>query len=437
MRRKLVCLSMVLALTAVGGAQEPFATVAEMAMAVECPAGAPRYSDVSMRLFRKYEDGRELAAAEAFHITRADWSYIRDKAYIEAVQARGWTFQGSTNAVTYKPEFALKDENGEPVLDHFKKPGRFWSDCNNAVFRDAYVEELREWVALGVDSIQRDEPTAIRHWSIPDAVDFFEDVHGRLKEAVGRDIPMSVNLAWNKSVFGGDGEPLTKLFEFGMAELGSRHVEPQFFVDAANEAAQRQSFIVYTSYQKMDVSTYRRAIAGCYANGLLFIVPWDQYAGTTEPRVFSAPDDLADLYGFVRGNAAYLDGYEAATATGHSLGASEALSIEGDDGVTAWVRARPGEAGAPVVIHLVDWNESGGFQVRLRNDAFFPGKDLEVELRAATPYDPITHASAEKAQDFSSLVAIQALDVESEGGLSRVSVPELSPWGMLVVRPVD
>jgi hypothetical protein len=431
----LAAVFLVLAWTSVASAAEPLNTVAEMTKVVERPEGAPGYGDVSMRLFRKYEDGRELAAAEAFHITRADWSYIRDKAYIDAVHARGWTFQGSTNAVTYNPEFALKDENGEPVLDHFKKPGRFWSDCNNPVFRDTYVEELRTWVEVGVDSIQRDEPTAIRHWSIPEAVDFFEDVHGRLKEVVGRDVPMSVNLAWNKSVFGGDGEPITRLFDFGMAELGSRHVEPKFFVEAANEAAQRQSFIVYTSYQKMDVPTYRRAIAGCYSNGMLFIVPWDQYAGTTEPRVFSSPEDLADLYGFVRGNAAYLDGYEAATATGYGLGHSDALSLEDADGVSAWVRARPGEADAPVVIHLVDWNEPGAFRVSLRNDAFFPGKDIAVELRAATPYDLIRHATAEKSQDFSSLVAVKALDVESDGGYSRVSVPGISPWALLVVRP--
>ncbi len=395
MRLGMIWMAMVLSLTAVGGAAEPEATVSEMAKAVERPAGAPRYSDVSMRLFRKYDDGRELAAAEAFHITRADWSYIRDKAYIEAIHDRGWTFQGSTNAVTHNPEFALKDENGEPVLDHFKKPGRFWSDCTNSAYRDAYVNELRDWVACGVDSIQRDEPTAIRHWSIPDAVDFFEDVHGRLSKAVGRDVPMSVNLAWNKSVFGGDGEPITRLFDFGMAELGSRHVRPEFFVEAANEAAQRRSCIVYTSYQKMDIPTYRRAIAGCYANGMLFIVPWDQYAGTQNPRVFSAPEDLADLYGFVRGSAAFLDGYEAVTATGQGLGASEALSLEDADGKTAWVRAQPGETDAPVVIHLVDWDEPNAFRVRLRNDSFFPGKKLAVELRQPMPYDAAAHSAAE------------------------------------------
>jgi len=211
-------------------------------------------------------------------------------------------------------------------------------------------------------------------------------------------------------------------------------VRPAFFVDAANEAAQRESFIVYTSYQEMDVPTYRRAIAGCYGNGMLFIVPWDQYAGTTEPRVFSAPEDLADLYGFVRGNATYLDGYEAATATGHGLGASEALSLDDAHGVSAWVRAQPGEKDAPVVIHLVDWNEPSAFRISLRNAAFFPDRRFTIKLRTPAPYDTAAHAAAEDAQAYDSLVVSKPLDVESDGEWSHVSVPALTPWGMLVVQ---
>jgi hypothetical protein len=69
-------------------------TAAELAKRAERPQGAPKLSDVSMRLFRKYPDQREIAMAKAFHITRADWCYVRDPDYIRRVHDLGWSFQG-------------------------------------------------------------------------------------------------------------------------------------------------------------------------------------------------------------------------------------------------------------------------------------------------------------------------------------------------------
>jgi len=416
--------------------------VCDVAQQAQRPDGAPRYSDVSMRLFRKHEGQAELAAAEAFHITRADWCYIRDKTYIERLHARGWTFQGATNAVTTNPEFALKDEEGKPVLDHFKKPGRYWADCRNEAYRDWYVAELEQWVQVGVDSIQRDEPTAIRHWPIPDAVEFFGHVHSRLETAVGRKVPMSVNLAWNRSVFGGDGEPITRLFDFGMAEIGKNHVRPEFFREAACDARNRGKFVVYTSYADLGVPAYRRAIAGCYANGMLMIVPWDQYAGTKAPRVFSTPETLADLYGFVRGNADYLDGYEDAAIAGHGLdetryGDQPQVVLESGGQVSAWVRARPGDRKAPIVVHLIDWDEPGAFRAKLRTSAFFSGSPLAVELRTPVPYNRELHDDAEAEQSYEALVATTPLRVNATDAWSEVEIPELDPWGMLIVRPAN
>ena len=403
------------------------------------PAGAPKYSDVSMRLFRKREGGAELTAAEAFHITRADWCYIRDKAYIDAVHARGWTFQGATNAVTNNPDFALKDENGQPVLDHFKKPGRFWADCNNEPYRAWYVDQLKHWVDVGVDSIQRDEPTAIRHWPIPDAVAYFEDVHARLKKAVGRDIPMSVNLAWNGSRSGGAGEPITGLFDFGMAEIGPKHVTPVFFREAARDARERGKAVIYTCYRDLGIPTYRLAIACCYANGMQFIVPWDQFAGTTEPRVFARPEDLADLYGFVRANAENLDGYEEAAVAAHGLeGDSDPPCVVAEgDAVIAHLRAKPGDHAAPVVIHVVAWNPPSTARLRLRTADFFGGAPLAVTLRTPAPYDAAAHADAEKTQSYAALAESRPLDVATDGSWTDVALPDLTPWGILIVRTED
>ena len=407
----------------------------DLAEPAKRPAGAPRYSDVSMRLFRK-RDGRELVAAKAFHITRADWSYIRDPAYIRTCHDLGWTFQGSTNAVTHDPEHALKDASGKPVLDHFKKPGRYWADCNNPAYRDWYVGELKAWVEAGVDSIQRDEPTAIRHWDYDDATAFFRDVHARLRKAIGRDVPMSCNLAWNEHRrFGGRGAAITALFDFGMSELGRGDVSPPFVTQAAADTLRRGKFIVYTTFHALDVPTYRRAIAGCYANGMLFVVPWDQYAGTKADRVFSKPEDLADLYGFVRASASLLDGYEAVDA-GWAKGEGVAEAQEGS-GVHLWVRAKPGDKTAPVVVHAVDWNGSGPARLRLNGKELFAGRPLCVELRVPPPYSAAAHKRAESKQDYAALSTARTLRTQRDGPWTAVDLPPLAPWGILVVRPAE
>jgi len=411
------------------------------------PEGAPRYSDVSMRLFVK-RDGKELAAAKAFHITRADWSYINEPAYIEHCHDLGWTFQGSTNAVTHNPAHALKDASGRPVLDHFGKEGRYWADCNNAAYRDWYVEQLKAWVAAGVDSIQRDEPTAIRHWDYDDAAAFFRDVHARLREAVGRRVPVSCNLAWNEHRrFGGRGSAITSQFDFGMSELGRKDVSPVFFTEAAADTRRRGKFIVYTTFNALDVPTYRRAIAGCYANGMLFIVPWDQYAGTRADRVFSRPEDLADLYGFVRANAAFLDGYEAVPTAGGEASGAALVDVPKGAGIAAWVRAKLKDRSAAVVVHLVDWDApapaspsapdsaSAPVRVRLNGRRLFGGRPLAVALRTPIPYEAEAHARAESEKRYGALSAERALRAVVEQGWTAVDVPPLTPWGMLVVRP--
>jgi hypothetical protein len=399
------------------------------------PDGAPRYGDVSMRLFVK-RDGRELAAAKAFHITRADWSYIKDAEYIERCHDLGWTFQGSTNAVTHDPAHALKDAAGNPVLDHFGKPGRYWADCTSPAYRDWYVEQLKGWVEAGVDSIQRDEPTAIRHWDYDDAAAFFRDVHARLREAVGRRVPRSCNLAWNDHRrFGGRGEAITSQFDFGMSELGRRDVSPRFLTEAARDTRRRGKVIVYTTFHALGVPTYRRAIAGCYANGMLFIVPWDQYAGTKADRVFSRPQDLADLYGFVRANAGFLDGYEAVGVAGDAAGGPRLVEVAEASGLTAWVRARPGDQAAPVVVHLVDWDEPAEARIRLNAQGLFAGKPLAVELRTPAPYDAAAHERAESDGCYDALSTARMLPTEPADGWAAVEVPPLAPWGMLLVRP--
>ena len=286
----------------------------DVAVAHARPEGAPKRSDVSMRLFKAWKDGSEFEVGKAFHITRGDWSYIygcKDKAgYIRKVKALGWAFQGAMNSVTYKPEYAIKLRDGKPMLDHFQKPGRYWADMNNKDYRDWYVARMKEWVDLGADSIQRDEPTTCGRTPVRTAVAFFKDVHSRFEKEVGRKVALSCNMRRNFKE--GGREPVNVLFDFGMAEFYRKDLMPVLIRDAARDAGRRGKALVYTGGGHLKTEEIRLAIAGCYANGINYIVPWDQFTGIKKPRLFGKPEDFADLYGFVRATSESLDGYEAA-----------------------------------------------------------------------------------------------------------------------------
>ena len=406
------------------------------------PEGAPAASDVCMRLFRRRQGGAEIEAGKQFHISYAAWSYIMDRDYIRRVHDLGWRFQGTMNAVTHNTEFALKDKEGEPVLDHFNKPGRYWADSHNEAYRKWFADRMAKWGRLGADAIQRDEPTAIRHWSIQEAVDFIKDVHARAWKNLGRRLPTSVNLAWNNSGFGGRGEPVAELFDFGMAELGKRHVKPEFLWKAARQARSRKKTLVYTSYHDLGVRLYRLAIAACYATGSNFIVPWDQYAGVGNDRVFSRPEDLADLYGFVRACAPYLDGYEDALAVGPGLkdnrwtGSTPVRVLRSSGDLCVFARAKAGQRDAPVVLHLVDFAENAKkVELGLWTETFFGGRPLQARILTPVAYNAKMHERAEKEGSYSALRADADVKTEARGAWTKLSLPAMEPWGILVLNP--
>jgi len=439
------------------------------AKAFKRPRGAPRCSDVGMRLFRLQAKGVRtadnlIAAGKGFHITRAEWSYITDKAFIARCRRLGWHFQGTMNAITHNADHAIKDANGKPVLDHFNKPGRYMADPNNDLYRTWYLERLGQWFALGVYAIQRDEPTGLgglkglRRWEYPDADRFFTLLHARAEKVAARPVSWSCNLAWNQGGrFGGKGQAVTKHFDFGMSEIWGRSVTARFLIDAARDARRRGKTIVYTGGHDLGIPKTRLAIAGCYAAGLTFIVPWDQFGGVNKKRIFARCEDLADLYGFIRAVGALLDGYAEAWSLlpGRDTGAQgrAPVRISGGSGkVSATVRARPSSREAPVVVHLIDWSaKPAPFAVHLDAARFFGGRELAVKLLSPVAYDAEAHAAAEKAAAamlapaqlagaqqgpaYAALRHVKPLKTTVRAGWTTVQVPAIRPWALLEVAP--
>ena len=183
----------------------------------------------------------------------------------------------------------------------------------------------------------------------------------------------------------------------------------------------------------------RRTIAMTYACGGHGMVPWDVYMPHNAPRYFGKPEQYADLFGFIRANSRFFDGYEEAAATGHGVpergeNGAAGVSIVGGDKVSAVIRAVPGKRDAAVVVHLVDWSENpASFKLELDSDRFFGSQPLNVRLLRPKPYAKQEHDAAEETGDYGALTETVPL---AEGQVATVDIPALRPWGMVVVDAI-
>jgi hypothetical protein len=99
-----------------------------------------------------------------------------------------------------------------------------------------------------------------------------------------------------------------------------------------------------------------------------------------------------------------------------------------------FLRAKPGDANAPVVIHLVEREQGAPTTLRLPTARFFGANTIKVTLRVPLPYDATLHSQAEQDKDYRSLIRESTLTTTTEGAWTVVSVAALSPWGILRVE---
>ncbi len=318
-----------------------------------------------------------------------------------------------------------------------------------------------------MQSLLRDDPVAavFVEFQGQAQADFFKIVRSRINAYYGGSFPYSCN---NTSFQRFDPE-LYHGFDFYMSELMMRSANAPHLYERSQEARRRGKVQVFGSPKTMGedydagflVALRRKVIATSYAVGGLCQVPWDLFEQTRDGlgRYFGDPADYADLFGMVRAGGRFLTDYDDAGAYGPDIesdgryAGGEPLRIRGGSGeLYAFVRAKPMDYAAPVVVHLVDWSEDPEpAVVRVRNAAFFPGKELRITLRVPDAYDREMHEGAEiKAQAmrgsgeylgtaqqaaYETLVVSRELSSTHDDGYTRVEVPSLSPWGILVIEP--
>jgi hypothetical protein len=448
----------------------PDATFSQIAQPSDFSPEMPKLSEVCMRLFRLDQKGvspeRMLAAGEEFHITRGVWSYIEDEAFIKSVRAKGWEFQGSLNMRLTDPALALRDRNGKPIgtIGPSDQPP-YRADNANLEYRRLYLERAKRLVDMGVTSFQRDDPDGgFFDWgkkglrdAIPNAdlLEFHRWARTEIEKHAARKLTFSTNFHSNP--------PFMQVFDYRMTEVRFRSMDgtkevisPSRIREIGLAARKEKKLFVLTGQEDRPAEDYRWIWATSYATGNLYIVPWDQFQNVVLdpvtrvpripvnklPRIFIAKEKLADLTGFVRANADVLDGYEEAAVGGYDLqdtrfGDDAPLRIEGGSGkLSAFLRAKPGDANAPVVIHLVEKEKGAAATLRLSTARFFGRHKLKVTLREPLPYDAALHAQAENDKHYRSLLRETILPTTTEGASTLVSVPAISPWGILVVEQI-
>jgi len=268
---------------------------------------------------------------------------------------------------------------------------------------------------------------------------FHKRTRRALDDHAGRHVPVSCNngvRAWG---------PIQLGFDWGFGELSYRRATPDYIHNAMQAARKHGKLQVVTMPKKGDRKDMdaweqltRQTIAMAYACGGHCMVPWDVYMPGQAPRYFGTPQQCADLFGFIRASARYFDGYHYAGAFGKAIqsdlyGETLPIRLEPGRDVHAVVRAVPGDADAPVVVHLIDWsNQPRPFKLGLDPARLYGSKGVRLRLLAPPPYDENAHENAETTGDYRGLS--KSIDIDG-GYATTVQIPALSPWGMLVIEP--
>lgn len=267
--------------------------------------------------------------------------------------------------------------------------------------------------------------------------------HKRTREAAdahaGRRLPMSCNNGVRRWT------AVELQFDWVFGELSYGDARPSHIVEVMRTATAQNSLQVVTMPKASDweqradlVLRTRRTIAMAYACGGHCMVPWDTYMPGNAPRYFGAPADYADLYGFVRASAAWLDGYEEAAVTGPGVeesryGDTPPAEFSGNAPVYAVVRAVPERPDLPVAIHVVDWSDAPApTTLRLNLPALGITGEPKALLLAPAPYAEETHAATESAGEYEPLAVQTPLIPDSEG---RCTLPPMTPWGIVLIQP--
>jgi hypothetical protein len=258
--------------------------------------------------------------------------------------------------------------------------------------------------------------------------EFYVWLRTELDDYAGRRVPLCCNNGSNQRQ---EDFPYVRHFDFWVGETGLQYGDPTprgIFAKAANAQKLGMVQVFSPPNDGLDriptragyIDLTRKLIATSYASGSPTLVPWDVWRrGPDTPRFFGTAGEFGDLYDLVHENRDLFSGYELAYAAGPGIqpwfvdGLNE-VPIEVPDGVFVAVRALPGKADAPIVIHLVNWRpENTALEIRL-------GPALGRSVGAER-----LHITGKEARDMDF--------TPTEAGWREGTLDAMNPYGVLVV----
>ena len=312
---------------------------------------------------------------------------------------------------------------------------------------------------------QRDNPVKQLYddFIVEGVVGFYERLRAALNDHAGQPVPFSCN---NTSLQ--QWTPAHLVFDWAMSELMFRTANPEHIYDRYRAGMEHGKIQVLSTPKPMgSVTDYaafralnRKVIAQAYALGGLTKAPWDLFLQTDDGtgRYFGEAAHYADLYGFIRAMAPYMEHFEEAAAYGEGIPdvhgwETHPLRVEGSDEVYAFLRVRPRDTESPVVIHIVNWGEAGDtVDILVRADAIERNKvDSVARLLRPAPYHERLHRLAERRQAalrehgklrgpeqhpaYQILVESNLLETdETTDGWLRFRSVTADPWSVLVIE---
>lgn len=463
-----------------------------------------------------------MDALNGFHCTQLRWvsSTAGPGGFIDLVEASGYKYQGSVN-----PKGSLlKDDNyfepapgviGEAACPN--KPGttrEYFGQIRNFINSGSdgllFHSDGATWLQSGsLDEINicycdfcnakrtslgitNPRSAAGKEFMLNSMLGLLDSVHRHFEDSLGRKIewsgnngsPHMQNEMMIRAYTTAYGEvtamekystPAKWISDFRNAERNGIFQIFQICVKEVDNDSKSDDILNIEQYDKF-VCINRTAYAFAYAAGGMASVPWDSYTNTDQTRHFGLLSEYADLSGFIRGMAPYLDGYESGfdyfrangmfvgnTYTDKRFSAAEVpLEVEGNDQAVAFVRVKPGDEQAPVMIHLLEWfhiyepnsyytpykfSTRKPYTLKLRKSSFFEGAPFSISLLTPMPFNrlnhelsmalanellvPGTYRGINETAAYNNLVKEEVLPYTIEGDFVCIQVPVLPHYGVL------
>ncbi len=489
-------------------------TASEMAVSdYERPDYAPKYSDVCFSSrwprgvgYREVETywGTSIPfdtidIMKQYHATRLDWIYLRgyDQIYtfLPKLRAEGVSVSAAMTSNLGDDEYAMGPRMIGRLLD---SDGTFLTDAfennrgcvNNEDFKAIFLREIKHVIDAGATDLQVDDPTlndgdncyceyclGIKNgndsttefytWLHTNADPYYNQQYGISKFPIHGN-----NTSRNRYTDSYFANIPNYRLDYGLGECDWKYLSAQHLHNvsllARTYAGGNRAQIITAPGKPMEdkdivwfQALTRRHISTCYAQGMHAIAPFDRFdcappgAGdeVQSTRFFGKPENYADLYGFARGIAIYLDDYEWAWDWGRTPKAdisetgpygdtwgtppaSDQPVTAVDDGIAVVIRAKPGTNDDPVAIHLVEWDNPNGFNITLRNDRFFGESTDNLRLTLLEPvdnYDTQLYQTVWENLNYTAYVQTTVLNGSYSGGETTVTIPPVGPWAVLMV----